>query len=201
MNSNIEKKNVDKSDKTKIFTKEFMKPASEIQKRTTILLTEQGSESLDWIRTNSKRKINSIIDKLCELISKNADDKHRIWEDIIIESAKDQKDNKYLKRKSIVLSQKSLKILNDIAKKSKIPRDSIINSYLLILTNILKHSDEERRKNHEKAFTKIEELYSTMAKVEKELNELLDEDDPIIEDFRIAMVHIMNLSQALKDEL
>ena len=69
MNSNIEKKNVDKSDKTKIFTKEFMKPASEIQKRTTILLTEQGSESLDWIRTNSKRKINSIIDKLWELIS------------------------------------------------------------------------------------------------------------------------------------
>jgi len=190
------------TNKTKQIAKEFMKPLSGKQKRTTICLTKQGEDSLGWIKKHSKRKINSIIDNLCNNFIDEKNETAHILIEAIIENAKNSNSkSKDRIRRSVVLSDRSLKILNDTAKKYQIPRDSIIDSGFYMLSQLLKHNNETRLENHKEALNKINKLWSNMNNIEKELNILLEEDDPILEGLGYAITHIMNLSIKIKAEL
>lgn len=188
--------------KTKQIAKEFMKPLSGKQKRTTICLTKQGEDSLSWIKKHSNRKINSIIDNLCNNFMNEKNETAHILIEAIIENAKKSNSKSPDKiRRSVVLSDRSLKILNETAKKYQIPRDSIIDSGFYMLCQLLRHNNETILKNHKEALNKINKLWSNMNNIEKELENILEEDDPILEGLGYAITHIMNLSIKIEDEL
>jgi len=188
--------------KTKMIAKEFLKPLSGKQKRTTINLTKQGEDSLNNIRSLSKKKINSIIDNLSNNFADEKSELSSVWTDMVIAHAKkSETENKYEIRKSVVLSDKSLKILNTTAKKHQISRDSLIDSGFQTISGLMKYENEETLEKHEEALKKINRLWSEMEKVEKELKTFLEEDDPILEGLGYAIVHIMNLSVKIDDEL
>lgn len=188
--------------KTKQIAKEFMKPLSGKQKRTTICLTKQGEDSLSWIKKHSNRKINSIIDNLCNNFMDEKNETAHILIEAIIENAKKSNSKSPDKiRRSVVLSDRSLKILNETAKKYQIPRDSIIDSGFYMLCQLLRHNNETVLKNHKEALNKINKLWSSMNNTEKELENILEEDDPILEGLGYAITHIMNLSIKIEAEL
>jgi len=114
--------------------------------------------------------------------------------------------NKYNQtvRKSLVISNKALKLLNKAAKENKIPRDHLFETLIRLFSWQLEKQAKEQKEAHERAEKIINNFWAHAEKVESDLKSILsefDEDDPILESFGMIIVQIMNLSTAIEDEL
>ncbi len=170
--------------------------------RTTFALTKEGEAALAWIRKHSKKSIKSVIDSFCEQLQLTlTDEEEGFMGKAVIELAKaspESADDKT--RRSVVLSKRSLKILNDIEKKYQVPRDGLLDRGFYLVMNFMENSEEKRLENHKKALSMINELWKGAENIERELAEFLDEDDPVLYRLGIVSTHLMNLSVALEQE-
>lgn len=202
---NNSKKNVIGTKETMQLGNKLIKKVSQKQKsvRTTFTLTKEGDAALTWAVEKFKSKIKSIVDMLCsELQDSLENDKGYNLTTMIIEYVKES-DNTSMReiRKTMVLSEKSLLILNDIAKKNQISRDAILDRGIYLIVNTLKDASVLKLAKHETAKAIIDALYDEAVKKENSLIKLLDEDDPIRVRFGFIMVLFENLSMAIYDEL
>jgi hypothetical protein len=170
--------------------------------RTTFALTKDGDTALAWIIEHSNKSIKSVIDNICEELQKTINTVNDgPLESIIIElirgTPKSSDDNI---RRSMVLSKRSLKILNGVAKKHKISRNALLDKGFCLMMKLLENSSGVRLEKHKKALSIINKLWGDAEKVEKKLQEFLDDEDPILCGLGYAIVHLMNTSSAIEEE-
>jgi hypothetical protein len=202
---NHPKKDITEANETRQLGNKLIKKVTHKQKsvRTTFTLTREGDAALTWAVKHFKSKIKSMVDMLCsELQDSLENDKGTNWTRSIIEHVK-KSDNPPLRkvRKTMVLSEKSLLILNDVARKNQISRDAILDRGIYLIVSTLKDASGLKLKQHEAAKCVIDQFYEEATKKEKDLTEMLDEDDPILSRFGFVMLTLENLRSAMNDEL
>lgn len=196
-------KKIPENDNTKGSAEKLIKQISkqETSARTTFALTKSGEKALARIRAHSKKTIKAVIDSFCEQLQLTLNEEEGSLGKVIIELAKETPESADEKiRKSVVLSKKSLKVLNEIEKKYQVSRDAILDNGLRLVREIMEHTEATKLENHKKALSMIDKLYGKAGNLEKEFAEFLDEDDPVLFGLGIVVTHLMNLSIALEQE-
>lgn len=173
--------------------------------RTTFRITQEANEALDWLTEHYGSTLKSLIDILC--VSIPGDRSTELGGNTFLSSVvKHAKDTDFKKlnrsvRRTMVVSHKSLKVLNDVAKSAQIPRDILVDKGVLLLKGVVEFGKEEEKKKHQKAFELFDEFYDSARKFEYTLLEMLSDDDPIIQRYGYIMVYLDNLYLAMKAEI
>jgi len=173
--------------------------------RTTFRITQEANEALDWLTEHYNTTLKSLIDILCLNIP--GDSSTELDESTFLSSiVKHVKDTDLKKlnrsvRRTIVVSHKSLKTLNDLAKRTQIPRDILVDQGVRLLKGVVEFGKEEEKKKHEKAFEIINEFYESADDLSRRLLEMLGDEDPIVQRFGYVTVLIDNLHSAIRAEL
>jgi len=167
--------------------------------RTTFTLSKEGNEALNALTKGYKRKIKQLVDGISNEVSQ---EKEQSGKSLIIMSVKHYKDKlKREVRRSMVLSEKSLNILNAVAKDNGVPRDVILDRGFFIIYVFMKTSLKTRLEEHEKALKKIEHLQREAEKTERELKKTLDEEDPVLMKLVTIIIELGNLIIEVQEEL
>ena len=120
-----------------------------------------------------------------------------------IKIIKDVPFNSKLKRfkKSQRISRKSLNNLNGLVKKYGMKRDQIVELTFISYKMLYEKMLEENIEKHKKALKVVDDLWGHTEKIEKKLKSFLKKDDPILARIGSIIVIIMNLSNAIQDEV
>lgn len=170
--------------------------------RTTFALTKEGEKALSWIIDHFGKKIRSVIDNLCEQLRTSLQNHgETTFGNIIIELIKENpRRSEDRIRKTVVLSKKSLKILNEVSKKYEVPRDMLLDKGFIMLMTLLQNDSKLRLEKHQKALTIITKLWNDANKAEKKLEEFLDDEDPVLFGLGYAITYLMKISMAIEEE-
>lgn len=193
------------SDAKKNIMKAVKGDLAEKVSRTTFRITEEANEAMDWLAEHYGTALKSLIDILCLNIppESNGELGENTFLSSVVKHSQDI-DFKALNRsvrRTMVVSNKSLKVLNSISKKAKIPRDFLVDKGVLLLKGIVEFSKEEEKKKHTKAFDMIDEFYKNADTLQGRLIEMLGDEDPIVQRFGYVTVLIDNLHSAIKAEI
>jgi len=185
MNKRINKK-LDSVSKTSLSDKQSV--------RTTFKLNEKCNNAIDWLIKTSGLKPKEVFD----LIGSSED-----LFDLAIEVAQKNGKNSSEKqtRKTFVISKRALRLFNNYSEKHKLSRDLIVQNLILLFKALLEKQAEEEKHREEKALTIISDFWSKAESVEKKLNEILEDDSPILNRFGYVTVLLMNLDSAIRHKL
>jgi len=185
MSKKINKK-LDRVSKTSLSEKQSV--------RTTFKLSESSNNAIDWLITTNNLKPKELFDLMCS---------NENLVDFAIEAAQKNRKNSSTKqtRKTFVISKRVLRLLNRYSERHKLSRDSIVENLILLFKALLEKHAEEEKQREEKALTIISDFYSKAESVEKQLKDLLDDDNPILDRFGYVIVLLMNLSSAIESKL
>jgi len=162
--------------------------------RTTFSFSEKGIDAIDWLmkRNNLKPKeLFDIIPSSKEFVDYSVKE--------ALNSKKDTTEKR--SRKTYVISKNALRLFNKLSKENEISRDIIAEKLILSLKIILNAQSDNEKKQEEKALAIINELIEHKLLVEKELQKLLMEDNPILSRFSIGIIIDQNLSSAIDHKL
>jgi hypothetical protein len=168
--------------------------------RTTLKLDKKSHHDLEWLSNYYKITIKEVLDGTFteefssffkSLINENTNKIKELKQDTnkIIEG-------EYI-RKTYVLSEKALKILDQEAKNLKLTRDNLASVLISLHTIITKEQAEKRRK----AMDLIEEFSSRGRELEKEIHELVGKDDPVANSFSSIVTQLINFENNLDLEI
>lgn len=193
------------SDAKKTIMKAIKGDIADKVSRTTFRITQEANEALDWLAEHYGITLKSLIDILCLNIPDDhkTEFKENTFLSSVVKHAKDT-DFKNLNRsvrRTMVVSNKALKILNGLAKSEQIPRDILVDQGVRLLKGVVEFGKEEEKKKHKKAFEMIDEFYKSADDLSRRLLEMLGDEDPIIQRFGYVTVLIDNLHSAIRAEL
>ena len=168
--------------------------------RTTLKLDKKKHHDLEWLSNYYEITIKEVLDGTFteefssffkNLINENTNKAQELKQDSnqIIEG-------EYI-RKTYVLSEKALKILDQEAKNLKLTRDNLASFLISLHTIITKEQAEKRRK----AMDLIEEFSSRGGELEKEIHELVGKDDPVANSFSLIVTQLINFENNLDLEI
>ena len=162
--------------------------------RTTCKLTRKGEECLDYLMTSFKlthKKIFAIIlseDNLSEALID------------AVKQASDSESECQVKKTLVIVSD-DLKRLNELAGQLSISRSILIDCGIRSLAAFMKNYKDQEAEKYKIALETWQRLWGEMEIVEKEMKNLLDDDDPYLKMFSGVIVSQMNLVHELEDEL
>lgn len=163
------------------------KIAKEPESRTTCTLSHEGNSALD-----SLMKIYGLTQKqVFDLfISKEG-----VSEEVLhFASSQDNSAIHREVRKSLVVTKKNIKILNETAEKANVARDVLIDSAFRCLLKLLVDAFKRQNEKHKQAHVILKEAWGYLEEKEKQLQDILDEDDEILTRFGEVIVVQMNLT-------
>lgn len=164
----------------------------DVQKRTTCTLTDDGVVAFEKLTKEYGLKHKNILDFV---VSKEC------IRQLISNSTLQSNGLQRNARKSIVITKKSLSMLNESSKELGIPRDQIIDSGVRLLRALLQKERELTLEKHERAIVTLQKLSAKMLSTEAELEGYLDEDDPILSRLNLLITVMDNLVNAVENEL
>lgn len=164
--------------------------------RTTFRLGKEANEALNWLARQQKITMKDVLDTSLEIL-----------EDVLILLSLDTSlkfpdinEPKGI-RKTMVLTRGTLKRLKILSEKYGVSRDVLIDKAIRDSKERITRDVEETRVKHQKALELIADLELEASNVEMSLMMILEEEDPIRNHLGYAVNKIMNLHQAIKDEL
>lgn len=162
--------------------------------RTTFKLSESSNNAIDWLIKTNNLKPKEVFD----LMFSNEN-----LVDFAIEAARKKGKSSSTKqtRKTFVISKRVLRLLNRHSKKHKLSRDLIVESLILVFKTLLEKHAEEEKQEEEEALPIILDFWTKAESVEKQLKDLLEDDNPILDRFGLVIVEIMNLVSAIESKL
>lgn len=104
-------------------------------------------------------------------------------------------------RRTLVLSKGALGVIEDQAKELGRHRDEVLEAALQALAVSAREDSKETAALHEQALPIIERVYDALYDAEKELNEMLGTEDPVVIRHGYLVVMIENLRRAINEEL
>lgn len=171
-------------------TKILSKIAKEPEVRTTSTLSLEGSKALDCLMNNFGFKQKQVFDAFIGKEGVNAD---------IINMASQSNSIQIERqiRKSLVITKKNLKLLNEASEKSGLQRDIIIDFAFRFLVVLLQNERKQEVEQNSKALLALNKLSLLQIKTEKELQGYLDEESSI----HARMSNIINVTNNLIHEI
>lgn len=169
--------------------------------RTTFRLSKQANEALGWLAKQQKVTMKDVLDTSLEFLGEALGllALHTSPETLLREIPGINETREI--RKTLVLTRGTLKRLKILSEKFGIPRDILIDKAIMSSKEQIIRDGEETKIKHQKALELIANLESEASNVEMSLMMILDEEDPIRNHLGSAVYTIMNLHQAIKDEL
>jgi len=173
--------------------------------RTTFRLTKEANEALNWLVEDHRYTLKSVIDLLCLNVNLGRDSD--LAEDTVLSSviklskSFDFGDLDRSVRRTMAVSDKSIRILNHVSRKFGIQRDFLVDRGALFLKSLFEQSKEEEKRNHQEAFELIDKFYTSAKDLEDKLLILLDIDDPIRVGFSIMVARLEYLRIDIKNEI
>jgi len=155
--------------------------------RTTFKLSEDCLKAIEELL-----KINNIKPK--ELFNKIFENEFLFNTAIKIAQESKLSSNKHFKRKTFVISKKTLRLLNKASKENNISRDLIVESIITIFFEFFKQKWQEEIEKEKKAMVIIDDLWEKAEVAEKKLKSILEEDHPILDRISTIIIIIHNLS-------
>ena len=104
-------------------------------------------------------------------------------------------------RKTYVLSETGLTLLQRYAKQYKMPRDAFVEYAVRFSKASLDKQTEEAKKKHAEAFEIVDRKWTELENTREELKNLLGEGDPIVARFGTVCIVMMNLYNEIEQEL
>jgi hypothetical protein len=154
--------------------------------RTTCTLTQEGVTALKCLSEVYGFKQKMIFDLLFN--------EKWLFEGILAKAEVDNKlQNVHDIRKSLVISKKNMKFLNDSSVKSGIPRDVIVDTAFKNLVVFLNHIKTLQNEKYEKTRNILNNFCEQALVIEKDFDTYLSDDDPIKTRFSTVIVVISNL--------
>ncbi len=174
----------------------FEVPKTELKKtvRVNFKLSEEAYESLTWLT----KYLNSTSKGVFELIFEEIKLTDTVIDAIIklkIELSKNSI------RKTYAISRGTKKTIKTVSEKHKISRDLLVDQTIIAAKFFLESGNEKALKNVEQVSTVFSQLRHHLYEAEEKLDNLLDADNLINEEFGVMMVHFENLMEELKKEL
>lgn len=164
--------------------------------RTTFRLSKKADEALDSLGTATKTTIKELLGNFAKGILTE-----KVWEDIIVDSAKNVDLGQNSVRKTFVISKTALTLINTTAKKRGVPRDALVESLIVLADQLVSSARKLQPEKHKTAQSVIGDFWDKANEVEAELKELLGEDDPVYVRFSFVGTILMNLSMAIDAEI
>jgi len=159
--------------------------------RTTFNLSQKGHDVIGEIANTLNKKNAEVFESMMGIFNK-------IGNDLPLSSA----DAENKTRKTYVIDKKTLSAINKASKKSKIPRDILIDNLARTVKIIIEHLSSEKDKKYTDVLKKIiNPFWIEAEKVEKILIKELGDDDPVVNRFGLIIVIIMNLAGAIESYL
>ena len=162
--------------------------------RTTFKLSENSKNVIERLIRTNNLKPKELFDLICS---------SDVFVDLAIEAAKknDESASKKQTRKTFVISKQVLRLLNKHSKQYKLSRDLIVENLILLFKSLSEKHAEEEKQREEKALTIISDFWGKAESVEKQLKDLLSDNNPILFRFGNVIVLLMNLVGAIKSKL
>ena len=104
-------------------------------------------------------------------------------------------------RKTYAISRGTKKTIKAVSEKHKISRDLLVDQTIIAAKFFLESENGKALKNVEQVSTIFSQLIPHLNEAEEKLDNLLDADNLINEEFGVMMVHFENLMEELKKEL
>jgi hypothetical protein len=163
-------------------------------KRTTFKLSRKSLEAIDWMVESYNLTAKEVFDQICsgDTVLEHAVEFVKKSEGVT---------SKEFTRKTFVISQQSLGLLNRTSNRQKISRDLLVNYLILLYKVLIEKNIEQEKKNEAKALKIISEFWKEAGDVEKQLTTLLGDENPIIMRFITISIIIGNLYDAIESKL
>ena len=162
--------------------------------RTTFKLSESCTSAIDWLIKRNNLKPKEVFDLMCsdETLIK-----------IAIEAAKSNGKNGSTKqiRKTFVISNRVLRLLNEYSKNYKLSRDLIVEKLILLFKVLLEQLAKREKQQERKALKILSDLEEKAESVEEQLKDLLDNDSPILYRFADVGTVLMKLTDDIESKL
>ncbi len=168
--------------------------------RTTFKLSQTALDAKAWLAKHWGITQKEASDEICNTLPKLLEGLKLPEGFSIKESAKLLRMTGNLVRKTQVISRGSRRILEDMAKKHGVSRDEMFDFSLFYFKFIVENQEKKTRENRIKALELLGELADHARRVESELNELLDDDDPIREKFSDITFSLGDLAGSTPDD-
>ncbi len=161
--------------------------------RTNFKFSKKACEALDWLSNNFKITLKELITSLCnennlKQIAEKTKNKNPVSSDSSI-------------RKTYVISKKAFRILTNTSKEYNIPRDELFENIILDFKSLLDEILKERQERYEKALDPILQLSLDATEILSKLCGILDDDDPILEEFNLIEVRLAFLCDEIENKL
>jgi hypothetical protein len=159
--------------------------------RTTFKISNETNDSLNTLQKELKIKPKELLDIICsnekliQVTTKIDDGLCGIMN----------------KRKTLVISKQALQFFSQKSSDFKVPRDILFNKIILTFKQMIDDVLEKEKEKEQKAEEILSDFWEKAEKIEKQLKELLGDDNPITERFGLIYNVIMNLSSAINNKL
>lgn len=162
--------------------------------RTTFKLSDSSNNAIDWLIKTNNLKPKEIFDLMC--FNEN-------FVDVAIKTAKENPEVISTKqtRKTFVISRGVLRLLNRYSKEHELSRDVIVENLISLFKMLLEMQAEAEKPKEEEAHKIIEDFWSKAESLEKQLEDLLGDDSPILDRFGKVIVVLWNLVMAIESKL
>lgn len=175
-------------------TKLLSKISKEQDTRTTCTLSQEGSAALDCLMNEYGLTQKQAVE-LC--ISNGA-----FKDDVInMALASNNKEMHRQVRKSLVVTKKNLKLLNETSEKIRMQRDVIIDFSFRYLVSAIKLASQMQKEQYQKALGILNNVTNFILEAEKELQGILEDDDAILSRFSTVYIVQSNLVRDVKDNV
>jgi len=172
--------------------------------RTTFKISREAIEALEWLVESSETAFKEVLNVLSVLLENDfplnqSNPEEGTFSERIIRETKNEvmTKKKVMIRKTFVISQGSLRILQKFSKDNGISRDALLECLILDFVRSAKTHHEERSKKYETARKMVKNLSDETEKKWQKLQELLGEGDPIVLEVVNAGSHLQNLLDAI----
>lgn len=104
-------------------------------------------------------------------------------------------------RRTVVITKKSLDLLNKLSQKTGLSRDDILNKAILLAKREALSTDEATIEEYKEAFELIDSFYLEAQGVEFKLRELLGDNNLIVNNFGLGVTMIMDTYIKIEEEI
>jgi hypothetical protein len=160
--------------------------AGSAETRTTCTLTKEGAMALERLCEEYHLKQKKVFDLL-------VDEKYFLENISTLSCSNGELPLAREVRKSLVITKKNLKVINDVSDKSGISRDILLDKGFRYLIGLIDLAKKNEKETYEKVKNILDEFSGKASVIDKSFDEYLGEDDPIRSRFSPVISILDNL--------
>lgn len=168
--------------------------------RITLRLSTQCNNDIVWLSKYFKITQKEVFNKIANMVSQEKE-KDKLFL-AFAEAIKSRSQSEKV-RKAQVVSGNTYRLLNSLSRKYEVSRDEFIEALVDMYKTVLNFRSlrKEEIKKTKKAMEMIGALWHQAEEMEKQFTELFGAEHRITEGLGYIIVHIMNLSIGIENEL